>query len=355
MRKESNFWLYHFNELSSIFKFFDAKLEEHKALQVKIIPLLSKMDLVEQISKWKPYKFKVELETKENKNIFTIKLEKIIKEKPIRGNAFLIRHEKPYFYYLLTNENMSFIRKCLIPFFQSYYPTISLVFLTSVQIKDLLEYMEKLLGAKIITDRVVAKRYYAGKETSVEFKKSDYKEAFLKSAEDKRWIDKIEFKVIRDKEIIFAGFLSRCGIFKCWNGKFSIFYQTIDSKVSNIALQKLEFFDNRERKEERNYNSRPIQINYEQDIFIDKSLLNDLIEAIRGIKYSSSTILHRNPYLHISITDHLDGSSYDLWVTDMNRIIIIPQIRATFSSFARFCNQIFERFREGKVEDYTGE
>ena len=58
---------------------------------------------------------------------------------------------------------------------------------------------------------------------------------------------------------------------------------------------------------------------------------------------------HGNPYIHMSVADYTDGSSYDLWVVNPKRIVIVPQIRATEGSLSRLTNHIFEQFKEGEI------
>ena len=48
----------------------------------------------------------------------------------------------------------------------------------------------------------------------------------------------------------------------------------------------------------------------------------------------------------------MDGSSYDLWAVTSDRLVIIPQIRASGASMRRLVNHVFEGMGEGSVERY---
>lgn len=46
-------------------------------------------------------------------------------------------------------------------------------------------------------------------------------------------------------------------------------------------------------------------------------------------------MLHRNPYLHVLVSDHLDGSTFDLFVTDDDDLQLIPGPYASVSALGR--------------------
>ena len=50
------------------------------------------------------------------------------------------------------------------------------------------------------------------------------------------------------------------------------------------------------------------------------------MQLLRG---TSVSVLHGNPYVHLSILDYHDGSAFDLWVLDRQRLIIVPQLKAS--------------------------
>ena len=76
-----------------------------------------------------------------------------------------------------------------------------------------------------------------------------------------------------------------------------------------------------------------------------------LAKVLSEFPKSSHTVYHGNPYLHASLVDYCDGSSYDLWVLSEDRLIIVPQLKASFGSISRFCEHIFRKFREGNIKE----
>jgi hypothetical protein len=56
----------------------------------------------------------------------------------------------------------------------------------------------------------------------------------------------------------------------------------------------------------------------------------------------------------MSIVDHRDGSAYELWVLSAEKILLLPQLRATYASINRLVNQILNNFKDGVVADHEG-
>ena len=86
-------------------------------------------------------------------------------------------------------------------------------------------------------------------------------------------------------------------------------------------------------------------------MFKDVKQNKRLIKAISELPKSTYTLYHGNPYVHASLVDYYDGSSYDIWVLSEDKITIVPQIKASFSSMSRLCEHIFKKFREGEIKE----
>jgi antitoxin component of MazEF toxin-antitoxin module len=84
-------------------------------------------------------------------------------------------------------------------------------------------------------------------------------------------------------------------------------------------------------------------------VFSDKRQNRRLISVLRGLADSALSVTHPNPYLHASLVDYSDGSSYDVWVTNNTSVLIVPKRRASAASLERVCNHICEEFEEGHV------
>lgn len=96
----------------------------------------------------------------------------------------------------------------------------------------------------------------------------------------------------------------------------------------------------------------PTVIRFGRKIFVDKDKNERHVDVIARMPDSSISKYHVNPHIHLSLVDYMDGSSYDIWVVTSDRLVIIPQIRASGASLKRLVNHIFEHMGEGRVEKY---
>ncbi len=65
-----------------------------------------------------------------------------------------------------------------------------------------------------------------------------------------------------------------------------------------------------------------------------------ILVAINDLRGARTAVLHANPYLHVIATDHLDGSSFDILITDDHRLTIVPGLRASTGSLARMTDAV---------------
>jgi len=61
------------------------------------------------------------------------------------------------------------------------------------------------------------------------------------------------------------------------------------------------------------------------------------------------------PYLHASIADFLDGSSFEIWVVNPRKVMIVPGPKCSVAALMRFTEHIFTHFGEGEVGEYGGQ
>lgn len=365
MKKIDTYWLYfHHKNVDSIFRALDrAKLPED--FEIKLMVIMCKRNLFDLISEWTPNDYEVKVLEK-NENLLTFRITRTIKyidEIKTSGTINLLRYGNSNIYISITYEDLKFVNKVMLKFFNHYYSDLSRIYIASNQIKKILDDLTKKVNGEVITDRVIAysriKKKFTDligrkrrlKESDLRWTEEDYKESFQKAAEQDQWIDKITFSVICEKKELFYGYLSRDGLFKC-NKNLKLFFETILSTVSNIGSKNMKTFVNKSRIENKG-EIRPISIGYTQNIFKDVEQNKKLINAISEFPKSSFSVYHGNPYVHMSVVDYLDGSSYDLWVLSDNEIILVPQLKASFSSISRLIEHIFKRFREGEVKEYV--
>lgn len=95
----------------------------------------------------------------------------------------------------------------------------------------------------------------------------------------------------------------------------------------------------------------PVSIALPESVFVsgeDTSRLRTLIEDIPKL---SVAVLHGNPYLHLMVADHSDGSTFDVVVTDPASVDIYPSFRSTAPALSRLAQRIAEHFSSSSIRE----
>jgi len=363
MKKDPYFLYRHHNDINSILGAVKSS-ELPEDFQLKFLFLMSKGDVFEAIKEWMPSKYTYEI-LEEGKNKLTIRIEKHLnKEGDVLKGVFNIeRYENSPIYVVVTHESQKFVKGVILEFFNSNYSNASRLYLTSNQLQLLLETIKNKLDCDIITERVISysridqsKIISPGlknrkKESDLRWTEESYKSSFQRAAENDQWVDKISFYAQKEDQILFSASLSREGLFKC-SKNAKDFYKIVGEELVKIGNKNVSLFSNRSRSENKG-KIKPISIQYSSNVFEDVKQNRRLISALSEFPKSSYSVYHGNPYLHLSMVDYIDGSSYDIWVLSSDKIVIVPQIRSTFNSLSRLCEHILKKFQEGNIMELT--
>jgi hypothetical protein len=92
-----------------------------------------------------------------------------------------------------------------------------------------------------------------------------------------------------------------------------------------------------------------VNIDFGQAVFHGRDDNLTFLSSLDHMTRSGIAVLHENPYIHVSLIDFFDGSSFDIFATRPDSVTIIPQVDASAFSLNRLCNHIFENFREGAI------
>jgi hypothetical protein len=366
---ESNqYWLYrhHTNILSLLKAVSSARLSPN--FQISFQFLVSQKNLYYVLKEWHPENYVLEI-VEQHSNMVVYNVTKIRRKEeldPYKGTFNIARIENSDIYVVITLENQEFMNNVLVPLFDNVYVDLSRLHLSSRQIREVLEIIKKKSECNIVTDRVLSNRMNkrfrdpSNKETyrvlgkKPRFKESDirwteeeYHVTFQRAAENDEWIDKIAFSAVKDQKLLFSAAISRSGLFRC-DQYAEKFYGLVVEYLINTGVKNIKLYSNRSRVD-NNGKISPIAIEYHNNVFENVEQNKKLIKAMSEFPKSSYSVYHGNPYLHMSIVDYADGSSYDLWVVSDTQLIIIPQLKATFNSLSRICEHIFQKFAEGKI------
>jgi hypothetical protein len=127
---------------------------------------------------------------------------------------------------------------------------------------------------------------------------------------------------------------------------FEDFWNNIlEAFVSEQEIRHRELFNLVDEKE---LNSLKIQ--YKEKLFEDIEQNKRFLNVLEGLKDSELSVYHGNPYIHANLSDYIDGSNFDVWVTRPDEIYVVPSGNVSVGSFERVLNHINGEFSEGKIE-----
>lgn len=96
--------------------------------------------------------------------------------------------------------------------------------------------------------------------------------------------------------------------------------------------------------------TEPTVIRFGRRTFLDRGRNVRFVDAMAEMPDTSISKYAMTSHVHLSMVDYTDCSSYDLWAPSIDKLVIIPQIRASGASLRRIVNYVFERIGEGRVE-----
>lgn len=128
-----------------------------------------------------------------------------------------------------------------------------------------------------------------------------------------------------------------------YHGDFDVFEKRVLARLAVAASRRRELMSNRQRQINEPP-KQPIQVRLPTPIFTDAKTTGEVIAELEASRNISFAVMHRNPYLHIALTDNSDGSNYDLFVTRPDVIEIHPGFRASLGSLSRIAQGLGDRF-----------
>jgi hypothetical protein len=135
-----------------------------------------------------------------------------------------------------------------------------------------------------------------------------------------------------------------------YGGSFRVFEEVVLASLVAAAARRKALLSGRQRQAHIR-TEHAIAVQMPTGIFSDAESVSDLLEALSEQRGVGIAVLHRNPYLHVAVTDYLDGSNFDAFVTSDDSVVIYPGYRASAGSLTRLTEHIAERFAAREVAD----
>lgn len=331
-------------------------------LSVRAIPFSSNTPPSELFSKITSSSRQVLL-IKPNKGVqlfeMTYSFKKGKEEKKETGRFFVYQHQEyEKVYVALTIESSVFFTRALLPFIKSLYPQASMTFITHKRLRKLLEDFQIInqFSDIIITRASHRLRFEEeGKHKKivpvVSWPEMEMKEAFDWVYQNNGWFQSLQFEAKRNSSVSTEVLFTRQGVIRT-NSLFSKVFEAFVLPVCKTIHENIEIFGHRSRRENPDLSAKPLTIDFGMEQFADISENAKFIQAIKRLKTASISILHGNPYIHVTVIDYFDGSTFDLWVLSSHQLVIVPQMIGSIPAIKRLVSHIFDSYAEGEIKDY---
>jgi len=285
-----------------------------------------------------------------------------ISDRKFAGQFALFRTALPAIYLVMFVSARTYWRMAISPLIESLYPKVAAPFLTQLELYEILKQVQKAqaatgirileLSARKRLRGEARKRFQSTREWTDEGVESVFREA----RQANQWFQSVTFEIVNRREDgrLYAtskGIISKYGYLAC-NDDFDLYTTIVANRLMEIAGTRLEFFSNRDRVSTSDHIPKPVTIDYENDILARIDETRRLSDALKRFKYGSCSVLHSNPYLHVSVVDNKDYSTVEVWVLSPKQILIVPQVRTSENALKRIVNHIFENFREGTISGF---
>jgi hypothetical protein len=236
--------------------------------------------------------------------------------------------------------------------FNKAYPKISLSFITHRKLENLLVKFRDELGFDLTIIRATShSRIGKNIMTSISWTEFSIERAFEWVASENGWFQNLTFRVDKSSMPTAEISISRNGIIRS-NRYFKLVFSDFILPISKVTYENIKFFSKRARLEDPDRNVHPLVIDIGEDQFINPEENHKFIDIMKTMKATSLSVIHGNPYIHISLIDYYDGSSFDILVLSTNKIIIVPQLKASFQAIKRLINYVFDNYTEGDIKEY---
>lgn len=285
----------------------------------------------------------------------------------ISGQFLVAHHPESDMYIVLFVAEPLMWRFGVLPLLDSLYPKAVRPFLTQTELHRLIRGVQieiRKQGKRLRVLELSARKRLTGEarkrfQSVREWTDADLDSVFDEAREHNIWFRSVNFELVAEHHGRISstgtrGKLSKYGYFRC-NGDFSLFDALLIEDLLSFSSERVRFFSERDRISTQDHSPRPVQISYESEVFKSSTETRRLVDSLRKFSHGTCTVLHANPYIHLSLVDNIDYSSADVWVLSQNEILVVPQMRASSAALRRIVNHIFEDFREGKISEFQAQ
>ena len=174
--------------------------------------------------------------------------------------------------------------------------------------------------------------------------------AALEEIADEVQLRTMTLSVLSHADVLLRVHLRRAAGATFYSGDFELFRSVVLERLAAATSRRIQLFRNRERTRE-NPAVRPVEVKVGRARFHESGAVVDFLERVTRYAASDAAVLHRNPYLQLALTDYLDGSNFDIFITSVDSITVFPGYQASVSALVRLTDFLSEEFEADGVAD----
>lgn len=135
-----------------------------------------------------------------------------------------------------------------------------------------------------------------------------------------------------------------------YTGDFALFDRVVLGRLATAAARRRALLSGRERHLDAPP-PEPITIRLPGPILVDAEATGEVLAELEQQRGIAIAVLHRNPYLHVMVTDYADGSNFDVFVTTPDAIEVHPGFRSSLGALTRLTQSLGERFEALEITE----
>jgi len=126
-----------------------------------------------------------------------------------------------------------------------------------------------------------------------------------------------------------------------YRGDFAVFTEVVLRRLQAAAVERRELLSDRDR-EPLITPEEILSMTVDRVDLGDPEVRSEVLRTITGVRGVQAAVMHDNPYLHILVTDFLNGTSFDVLITEDGYLDILPGLRSSMGSLARITDALGE-------------
>jgi hypothetical protein len=135
-----------------------------------------------------------------------------------------------------------------------------------------------------------------------------------------------------------------------YSGDFAAFEDVVLGRLARAAAARRQLLSDRERRID-SPPLAPISVRLSSPLLVDAEATGEVLSELEHQRDTAVAVLHRNPYLHVVVTDYQDGSNFDVFVTTADTIDIYPGFRASLGALGRLTQRLSDRFEALEITE----